>query len=144
MEHAGCVLNILLQHQWVANHKKCEFGRTHIRYLGHLIYEKEMEMDQEKVKTVLGWEEPKTIKALRGFLGFTRYYRRYVRDYGKIVRSLTDMLKKGNFVWTDLARKEMDELKVAMTTAPMLALPDFTHNLFMLSATHLELELEQF
>lgn len=101
-------------------------------------------MDQEKVKAVLGWEEPKTIKALRGFLGFTRYYRRFVRDYGKIVRSLTDMLKKGSFVWTDLARKEMDKLKVAMTTAPMLVLPDFTHNLFMLSATHLELELERF
>lgn len=121
-----CVLNLLQQHQWVANPKKSEFGRTHIRYLGHIISENGVEMDGEKVEAIIGWEEPKNIKALRGFLGLTVYYWRFVRNYGKLARPLTDMLKKGNFAWTNSAREAMEKLKIAITTAPVLALPDFT------------------
>ncbi|XP_047182488.1 uncharacterized mitochondrial protein AtMg00860-like [Vigna umbellata] len=111
---------------WVVNHKKSEFGRTHIRYLGHIISEKGVEMDGEKVEAIIGWEEPKTIKVLRGFLGLTGYYRRFVRNYVKIARPLTDLLKKGNFAWTNLAREAMEKLKVAIMTALVLALPDFS------------------
>ncbi|KOM33729.1 hypothetical protein LR48_Vigan01g328500 [Vigna angularis] len=116
----------LQEQQWVVNRKKSEFGRTSIRYLGHVITGRGVEMDKEKVEAVLAWEEPRTIKALRGFLGLTGYYRRFVRDYGKIARPLTEMLKKGNFVWTEAARGAMGRLKEAVTTAPVLALPDFT------------------
>ncbi|KOM31241.1 hypothetical protein LR48_Vigan01g079600 [Vigna angularis] len=78
-------------------------------------------MDQEKIEGVIAWEEPKTLKALRGFLGLTGYYRRFIRDYGKIAKPLTEMLKKGNFVWTEAAREAMGRLKIAVTTAPVLA-----------------------
>lgn len=73
----------------MANKKKCEFGRAQIKYLGHQISEKGVEMDQEKIRAVLEWEEPRTLKALRGVLGLTGYYRRFVKDYGKIAKSLT-------------------------------------------------------
>ncbi|WVZ14135.1 hypothetical protein V8G54_011701 [Vigna mungo] len=78
------------------------------------------------VEAIIGWEEPKNIKALRGFLGLTIYYWRFLRNYGKLARPLTDMLKKGNFAWTNSAREAMEKLKIAITTAPVLALPDFT------------------
>ncbi|BAT84456.1 hypothetical protein VIGAN_04183900 [Vigna angularis var. angularis] len=87
--------------------------------------EEGVEMDREKVEVVVALEEPKTLKALRGFLGLTGYYRRFVRDYGKIARPLTEMLKKGNFIWTEAARRAMGRLKEAMTIALVLALPDF-------------------
>lgn len=82
-------------------------------------------MDKEKVEAI-AWEEPKTLKSLRGFLGLTWYCRRFVRDYGKIARPLTKMLKKRNFVWTEAAREAMGRLKEVVTTKPMLVLPDFT------------------
>lgn len=57
-------------------------------------------MDGEKVSTVVDLSEPKNIKELRGFLGPMGYYRMFIRDYGKMARPLTDMLKKGKFVWS--------------------------------------------
>ncbi|KOM49767.1 hypothetical protein LR48_Vigan08g059400 [Vigna angularis] len=125
LEHVGTVLRELVANGWVANRKKCEFGRTQIGYLGHRISEKGVEMDEDKVRAVMEWDKPKTVKALRGFLGLTGYYRRFVKDYGKIARPLTDLLKKGQFAWTEQAEESMLRLKQAITTAPVLILPDF-------------------
>lgn len=89
VERLKKVLQLLEQHWWVANKKKCEFGRQLIQYLGHQISKKGVEMDKEKIKAVLEWEEPRTLKALRGFLGLTGYYRHFVKDYGKTAKPLT-------------------------------------------------------
>lgn len=82
-------------------------------------------MDSDKVRAVLEWGEPKNLKALRGFLGLTGYYRRFVSGYGKLAKPLTDLLKKGQFAWSEQANTAMARLKAALTTAPVLALPDF-------------------
>lgn len=87
----------------MANKKKCEFGQVEIRYLCHLISARGLEMDPEKVRDVIDWEKPKTLKALRGFLGLTGYYRRFMRDYGKVAKPLTELLKKGQFKWSSKA-----------------------------------------
>ncbi|WVZ12616.1 hypothetical protein V8G54_017146 [Vigna mungo] len=126
LEHVKCVLTILQRDQWVANKGKCEFGQTQVKYLGHIVSSRGVEMDDEKIKAVVEWERPKTVKSLRGFLGLTGYYRRFVRDYGKIARPLTELLKKGGFSWNEKAEEAWVNLKKKMTTAPVLSLPDFT------------------
>lgn len=69
--------------------------------------------------------KPKTIKALREFLGLIGYYRRFIKDYGKMARPLTNLLKKGQFAWSSQASEAMAKLKKAITTAPVLSLLEF-------------------
>lgn len=67
VKHVGQILGVLRQNNRVANKKKCEFWKREIGYLGHLMFEKGVEMNHEKVKVVREWEEPKTLKALKVF-----------------------------------------------------------------------------
>lgn len=64
-----------------------------------------------KIKAMVEWKKPTTIKLLRGFLGLTGYYRRFVRNYEQIASALTGMLKKDNFRWSSEAKTSFENLK---------------------------------
>ena len=126
LKHLEAVLQILQQHQLYARLSKCSFGASEVDYLGHRVSSKGVSMESTKVQAVLEWPPLTNSKQLRGFLGLTGYYRRFIKAYAHIAAPLTDLLKKDNFVWNSEAEAAFLKLKNAMTIAPVLALPDFT------------------
>lgn len=87
-------------------------------------------MDPKKISGMVEWLKPAIIKALRGFLGLTNYYQKFITSYGKIVAHLTDMLCKNSFSWTKESKDAFESLKQSMIQALVLALPNF-HLLFV-------------
>lgn len=94
LRHLQVTFDILRTIKLFVKKEMCEFAESQISYLGHIIIKGGVAMDFEKIKAVANWPLPKTIKSLRGFLGLTSFYRKFVRGYGCITKLLTAMLKK--------------------------------------------------
>jgi len=97
-----------------------------VEYLGHWICPKGVKVDVCKIAAMQSWPCPKNIIQLQGFLGLTGYYRKFVQHYGIIAKTLMQLLKKGNFLWTDEADQAFTVLKQAMTCILVLAMPNFS------------------
>nr|XP_027071740.1 uncharacterized protein LOC113696535 [Coffea arabica] len=124
-QHLKVVLQVLADNQLYCKKSKCSFAQTSMEYLGHVISDVGVSMDPDKVGCILSWPTPSSVKELRGFLGLTGYYRRFIRGYGVICKPLTQLLKKESFGWNHHAQMAFEDLKRAMTTAPVLSMPDF-------------------
>lgn len=83
-------------------------------------------MDQSKITAITEWPRPESVCTVRGFLGFSGYYRKFIRDYGIIAAPLTYLLKKTCFVWDETADNSFIALKKSLSESPILALPNFS------------------
>lgn len=119
------VLQTLQNNQFYVKQSKCVFAKSSVEYLGHIVSGEGVSMDKLKIQAMLDWPIPKSIKELRGFLGLTGYYRRFIKSYAVIAFSLTELLKKDSFQWSHEAQQAFENLKVALTSAPVLSLPNF-------------------
>ena len=93
----------LRRHKLVVNGGICEFAVNRVSYLGHIISASGVSVDEEKIVAMKTWPSPKNIIELRGFLGLTGYYRRFVKGYAQLTRVLTNQLKKDSFSWNEEA-----------------------------------------
>jgi hypothetical protein len=82
-------------------------------------------MDSSKVQAIHDWPVPRSARAVRGFLGLAGYYRKFIHNYGSIAAPLTALLKKEGFTWGPAATSAFLALKEAVTSVPVLAMPDF-------------------
>lgn len=108
--------------------EKSRFCRKQIKYLGYLLTEKGVSIDSSRISPILDYARPKSVKDVRRLLGLAGFYQRFIRSYSRITVPITDLLKKSKkkFVWTEEAEEAFLELKSVLTSAPILANPDFT------------------
>ena len=94
--------------------------------MGHIISEQGVSVDPAKIQVLIEWPTPITAKGVRGFLGLAGYYRKFIRHFGSIAAPLTRLLSKDGFQWNEVAEMAFTQLKEALTSPPILRLPDFT------------------
>ena len=120
------VFDIIWHNRFFVKLSKCSFAQHEIEYLGHCISAAGVATEPSKIQAVQQWPIPKNLKELRGFLGLTGYYRKFIRNYGMISRPLTELLKKGvPYLWSPTTQEAFLLLKQALVQAPVLAIPDF-------------------
>ncbi|KAL7724489.1 hypothetical protein ACLKA6_007318 [Drosophila palustris] len=109
------------------NRKKCSFFRKRLVYLGHVISGEGICTDPEKVEAIRSLRAPANCKELRQCLGMASWYRRFVPNFATLVRPMTELLKKGRkWSWDKEQEEALSQLKEKLTTAPVLACPDFS------------------
>lgn len=125
LSHVEDVLRVLESQHRFAKRSKCSLGQNEVEYLGHLMGEYGVKADPQKIQSMQNWPAPTSTKTLRGFLGLTEYFRRFVKNYDKIAQPLTTLLKKEAFHWDAETARAFEELKSAMSSTPVLALLDW-------------------
>lgn len=114
------------------NVEKSKFCRQEVRYLGHIVGDGVIRTDPEKISAIIDFPTPKSVKQLRRFLGMSGWYRKFIRNYATITTPLTDLLKAHRkFTWSEMAQKAFDDLKLILTTTPVLHSPDFSQPFYI-------------
>jgi hypothetical protein len=124
-KHLRIVLQHLRDHKLYAKFSKCEFWLDSVKFLGHTISKDDISVDPSKVQEVMDWKPPKFVHQIRSFLGFVGYYHRFIPDFSRITKPMTELLKKGvKFVWSEACEKAFHTLRQHLTSAPVLVQPD--------------------
>jgi hypothetical protein len=125
VKHLHVVLQKLRDHHLYAKFSKCEFWLDTVKFLGHTISSDGISVDPSKVQEVMDWKPPTSVHQIRSFLGLAGYYRRFIPDFSRIARPMTERLKKGvKFSWDHKCKDAFHTLRAHLTTAPVLAQPD--------------------
>jgi hypothetical protein len=125
VKHLHVILQRLRDHHLYAKFSKCEFWLDTVKFLGHTISGDGISIDPSKVQEVMDWKPPTSVHQIRSFLGLAGYYRRFIPEFSRIAKPMTELLKKGvKFSWDQKYEEAFHTLRDHLMTAPVLAQPD--------------------
>ena len=125
LKHVKQTLDVLKREKLYVNLSKCEFGKTSLNYLGHIVGVGELKIDPSKVAIIVNWPKPKSTTKVRSFLGASQYWRKFISNFFLVaapLHALTGLNKV--FQWRGKQQKAFDTLKEKISIAPVLALPN--------------------
>jgi len=135
-EHRQLVKKVLKRLQFndlYAKAEKCFFEQSSIKYLGIIISENKVQIDEEKLSGVLEWLVLTKVKQVQVFLGFANFYCRFIENFAKMSKPLSNLTKKDcTWNWGVEQQNAFKVLKKAFTMAPVLRIPN-DEDLFKLS-----------
>ncbi|RAL67224.1 hypothetical protein DID88_007999 [Monilinia fructigena] len=123
LEHLFSILESLAKADLLCKPSKCEFHVKETEFLGFTVSNQGLKMSKDKVKAVLEWKQPTTIKEVQSFLGFVNFYRRFIKGYSGITNTLNHVKPEkdqGSFEWTAKAQESFETLKQAVAEEPIL------------------------
>ncbi|GJX03361.1 putative reverse transcriptase domain-containing protein [Tanacetum coccineum] len=123
--HLRMILGLLKKEKLYAKFSKCDFWIRIVQFLGHLIDSQGLHVDPAKIEAVKNWASPTTPTEVRQFLGLAGYYRRFIKDFSKIAKSLTELTQKNKkYIWGEDQESAFQLLKQKLCEALILALPE--------------------
>ena len=123
--HVRQVLDILRREKLYAKASKCDFFKSQVEFLGHIVGADGVRMMEDKVKAVQEWPTPTKVGHVRSFLGTAGYYRKFIKDFSKIAAPLSELTHDNvPFTWGEPQDSAFKTLKAAMQQDPVLILPD--------------------
>ncbi|GBG62341.1 hypothetical protein CBR_g30295 [Chara braunii] len=123
--HLRQVLEKLREANFKINAKKCEWAKTQVLYLGHVLDGDGITPEDSKIAAIRDWPMPHTLTELRSFLGLANYYRKFVRNFSTIAAPLRRLLKKeAIWQWDKDCTSALKKLKRALIEYPVLKVAD--------------------
>jgi hypothetical protein len=123
VRHVKQVLDTLQREKLYVKLSKCEFGKTALVYLGHIVGGGQLKIDPSKIDVIVNWSEPKSVTEVRSFLGAVQCWRRFIPNFSFIAAPLHALTSvKNTFQWEEKQQKAFNILKEKISTAPILAL----------------------
>ncbi|GBB94938.1 hypothetical protein RclHR1_24450004 [Rhizophagus clarus] len=114
--------------------KKCKFGGRNIEFLGHKVEKDGLKANEKKIEAIKNISIPRNITEVRSFLGLCSYYRRFIKNFARIARPLTDLTsKKIDFKWTEKQQEAFESLKKKLMEKPILKHPDFEKEFILIT-----------
>ena len=115
------VLQMLSDAQLQVKLEKCQFHVQKVEFLGYIISPEGIFMDPAKAELITSWASPKSVHDILVFLGFANFYRRFIKNFSKVVSPITRLLKKDvPFNWDPAAQSAFEDLKKAFSSDPVL------------------------
>jgi len=119
------VLKWLEENDLYMKPEKCSWKTSKVNFLGVVMGQGKIEMEEEKVEGVLNWPVPKTVKDIKKFLGLANYYRRFIKNFAALAKPLNMLTRKDEkWKWKEAQQKAFKQLKGIFTTRPLLVAPD--------------------
>ncbi|KAG1418570.1 hypothetical protein G6F58_005022 [Rhizopus delemar] len=134
LEHLKQVFECIDVANLKLNPEKCIFFKKDLKFLGYIVTKEGIQTDPSKIQKIVECPIPKTVTQTRSFLGLASYYRRFIKNFASIARPLHELTKtKKKVPWTDKATQAFEQLKKLLTTAPVLARPDFNKQFILVT-----------
>jgi hypothetical protein len=133
IKHVREILSRLRKHHLYVKFEKCLFHKDSVPFLGFIVSKAGISADPEKVRAIVDWKIPRSVRQVQSFLGLANYYRRFVPRFSTIALPLTNLTKKGvDYKWTDECQRAFNSMKKILTSAPVLTManpnqPFFIH-----------------
>ncbi|KAI0529011.1 hypothetical protein KFK09_001556 [Dendrobium nobile] len=125
IRHLTKVLQALREHHLYLNSSKCEFATAQVYFLGFIVSADGVATDPHKISAIRDWPIPRTMFDVRSFHGLANFYRRFIRGFSIIMAPITNCLKAKQLLWNESCQRSWDTIKEALSSAPVLALPNF-------------------